>query len=121
MTMLQDVWLTLKGMVSGRVSTENIGGPISISVVSYAFAESGPAKLLYFLCLLSLNLAFINVLPVPLLDGGHLLFLAVEKIKGSPVSDRVVGYSQMIGLVMLVGLMVYVTFNDLKRVLPGFE
>ncbi len=120
-TMLQDVWLTLKRMVTAQVSTENIGGIISISVVSYSFAESGLAKLLYFLCLLSLNLAFINVLPVPLLDGGHLLFLLVEKIKGSPVSDRVVGYSQMVGLVMLVGLMVYVTYNDLMRVLPGFQ
>ena len=114
--MLQDGWLTLKRMILAEVSTKNIGGIISISYVSYSFSESGLAKLFYFLCLLSVNLAFVNVLPIPLLDGGHLLFLLVEKLKGSPVSERVLGYSQMVGLVLLVGLMVYVTYNDLLRV-----
>ena len=114
--MLKDGWLTLKRMMLAEVSTKNLGGIISISYVSYAVAESGLSKLFYFLCLLSVNLAFVNVLPIPLLDGGHLLFLLLEKIKGSPVSDRVLGYSQMIGLVLLVGLMVYVTYNDLMRV-----
>ena len=62
-----------------------------------------------------MNLAFLNVLPIPVLDGGHLFFLLIEKIKGSPVSERVLGYSQMVGIVLIVSLMVYVTFNDIKR------
>lgn len=114
--MLKDGWLTLKRMLLAEVSTKNLGGIISISYVSYSVAEAGLAKLFYFLCLLSVNLAFVNVLPIPLLDGGHLLFLLLEKIKGSPVSERIMGYSQMVGLVLLVGLMVYVTYNDLMRV-----
>jgi regulator of sigma E protease len=83
--------------------------------VSYSWAALGIAKLLFFLCMLSLQLAFINVLPVPLLDGGHLFFLAIEKIKGSPVSERVFGYSQMVGLVLILSLVVYVTYNDIQR------
>jgi regulator of sigma E protease len=65
--------------------------------------------------MLSINLAFLNVLPIPVLDGGHLFFLLVEKIKGSPVSERVLGYSQMVGVVLIISLMVYVTFNDVVR------
>jgi regulator of sigma E protease len=65
--------------------------------------------------MLSLQLAFLNVLPIPLLDGGHLFFLAVEKLKGSPVSERVFGYSQMVGLVLILSLVVYVTYNDIQR------
>jgi len=83
--------------------------------VSYSFSSEGLAKLLFFLCILSLNLAFINVLPIPVLDGGHLLFLLIEGIKGSPVSERVQGYSQMVGLVLIVSLMIFVTYNDLMR------
>jgi regulator of sigma E protease len=64
-----------------------------------------------------MNLALINVLPVPLLDGGHLLFLLLEKLRGRPLPERIVGYGQMVGLVLLVGLMVYATYNDILRLL----
>ena len=111
---LQDSWITVKRMVLQDVSPKNLGGIITIGAVSYSFAED-PVKLFFFLCLLSINLAFLNVLPIPVLDGGHLFFLIVEKIKGSPVSERVLGYSQMIGVVLILSLMVYVTYNDLVR------
>lgn len=110
-----DSWMTLKRILLGQVSGENIGGIITIGVVSYSWASLGLPKLFFFLCILSLNLAFLNVLPIPVLDGGHLFFLLVEKIKGSPVSERVFGYSQMVGLVLILSLMIYVTFNDLRR------
>ncbi|MDZ4774265.1 MAG: RIP metalloprotease RseP [Planctomycetota bacterium] len=108
-------WLTLKRILLGHVSSKNIGGIITIGVVSHSWASDGLPKLLFFLCMLSMNLAFLNVLPIPVLDGGHLFFLLVEKIKGSPVSERVLGHSQMVGMVLIVSLMVYVTFNDIKR------
>src|SRR5690349_9418537 len=114
---LVDSWNTLRGIFVGSVSKDSLGGIILISQVSYAFASLGIAKLLFFLCMLSLNLAFLNVLPIPVLDGGHLFFLLVEKIKGSPVNERVLGYSQMVGLVLILGLVVFVTFNDLRRFL----
>jgi regulator of sigma E protease len=117
---LEETWLTLKRILLAQVSAENVGGIITIGAVSYSLAEAGLAKLFFFLCVLSINLAFLNVLPIPVLDGGHLFFLLIEKIKGSPVSDRVLGYSQMVGLVLILSLMVYVTYNDLVRwVFPG--
>jgi len=110
-----DAWLTLKRILFGQVSSENIGGIITIAAVSYSWAEQGLAKLFFILCMLSMNLAFINVLPIPVLDGGHLFFLIVEKIKGSPVSERVLSYSQVVGVVLILSLMIYVTYNDLMR------
>lgn len=113
--LVQESWLTLKRILLGSVSGSNIGGIITISVVSHSWAADGIAKLLFFLCMLSMNLAFLNVLPIPLLDGGHLFFLLIEKIKGSPVSEKVLGYSQLVGIVLIVSLMVYVTYNDVVR------
>lgn len=117
---VEDAYLTLKRVLLGQVASKNIGGIITIGVVSHSWAADGWAKLLFFLCMLSMNLAFLNVLPIPVLDGGHLLFLLVEKIKGSPVSERVMGYSQMVGVVLIVSLMVYVLYNDVRRwIVPG--
>ncbi|MBK7877551.1 MAG: site-2 protease family protein [Planctomycetes bacterium] len=114
-TFLEEGWLTLKRIANRQVSGDNIGGIITIGVVSKKFADSGIVSLLFFLCMLSMNLAFLNVLPIPVLDGGHLLFLLIEKVKGSPVSEKVLGYSQMVGIVLILSLMVYVTFNDVMR------
>ena len=115
----RQAYLTLRKMVARQVSAEkNLGGIVAISTVSYRFAERGFAKLFYFLALLSLNLAVINLLPIPVLDGGHIVFLAVEKIKGSPVNDRVMGYSQVVGLMLILSLLIFVTYNDIKRLLP---
>jgi regulator of sigma E protease len=116
--LVEDTWLTLKGMVSGSVSSKNIGGIITIGRMSYSWSEQGLAKLFFFLCMLSINLAILNVLPIPVLDGGHLMFLLIEKVKGSPPSDRFLGYSQMVGLVLILSLLVYVPYNDLLRAFP---
>jgi len=113
---LVDVWQQLKKMIfSDEISTKNLGGIISISVISYSTASQGMAKFFFFLALLSINLAIINLLPIPILDGGHLLFLLIEAVKGSPVSERTFGYSQVVGLVMIMSLMVYVTYQDIVR------
>jgi regulator of sigma E protease len=110
---------TLKRMISNDVSPKNLGGIITISRVSFHVSTMGWAKLLTFLCILSVNLAFLNVLPIPVLDGGHLFFLLIEKLKGSPVSARTLGYSQVVGLVLIVTLMVYVTYNDVLRLIAN--
>jgi len=115
----EDVWLALERIATAEISSKNIGGVISMSVISFHTAKEGTAKLLFFLCILSINLGVINLLPVPVLDGGHLVFLIVEKLKGGPVSERVLGYSQMVGFVMIVSLVVYVTWNDLQRWVLG--
>ncbi len=71
------------------------------------------ALILFFMGILSLNLAILNILPIPVLDGGHLVFLVLEKIKGEPLSDRAMGWANMSGLAFILGLMVFVTFNDI--------
>ncbi len=108
-------YLTLSRIISGDVAGKNLGGIITISVASYSFAQLGIARLFFFLAILSINLGFINILPIPVLDGGHLLFLLIEKIKGSPLNEKVVGYAQIAGLVLLLALLVYVTYNDFLR------
>jgi regulator of sigma E protease len=115
--LIKQLYVTIKGMITGQVGAKNLGGIITISRVSYQVAQGGPSRFFFFLALLSINLAFINVLPIPVLDGGYLLFLLIEKIKGSPVSPRVFGYSQILGLVFVLALVVFVTYNDILRLL----
>lgn len=112
---LEDSWIFLKRVLSQDVSGKNAGGIITIGMVSTHWAGEGLSKLFFFLCILSMNLAFLNILPIPLLDGGHLFFLLIEKLKGSPVSARIQVMSQAIGMVMLLSLMLYVTYNDVVR------
>ncbi len=115
--MLREAGMTLRQMFRQEISPKNLGGIVTISKVSYQASSMGWTKLLFFLCMLSVNLAFLNVLPIPLLDGGHLFFLMVEGLKGSPVSEKIMGYSQLVGLVLILSLMVYVTYQDILRLL----
>ncbi|MBJ01656.1 MAG: hypothetical protein CMK00_02155 [Planctomycetes bacterium] len=112
---LKDSWLTLRGIATDRVPGKNVGGPIAIGVIAHSFASVSLTKFFFFLCVLSMNLAFLNVLPIPLLDGGHLFFLLIEKLKGSPVSDKVMGYSQLAGLVLIGFIFVFIIYNDVAR------
>ncbi|MDP6538540.1 MAG: RIP metalloprotease RseP [Planctomycetota bacterium] len=114
---VEQALLMLKGIAGREVSGKTVGGIITIGVAAHDFALAGNVKLLFFLCILSMNLAFLNILPIPLLDGGHLLFLVIEKLKGSPVSERIMSYSQLVGLVFIVTLFLYVIYNDLQRVI----
>ena len=115
--LVKQLYVTTKRLMTGEVAASNLGGIIQISRVSYQNTQWGLPRFLYFLALLSINLAFVNVLPIPVLDGGHLLFLLIEKIKGSPVSVRVFQYSQVLGLVLVLALVVFVTYNDILRLL----
>ncbi|HPM41944.1 MAG TPA: site-2 protease family protein, partial [bacterium] len=99
-----------------ELSYKVLGGPIIIAKVSAAAAASGLSDFLYFLAFLSLQLAILNFLPIPVLDGGHLVFLAIEAVRRKPVSVRVRGIADQVGFVMLISLMVLVTFNDIENV-----
>jgi len=114
---VQRLYLTLKGFFSKRLSTKNVGGIILIAQASYESANVGFGKLVYFLGILSLQLALLNILPIPVLDGGHLLFLAIERIKGSPVSQRTLAIAQYIGFGLIITLVIYATRNDIMRLL----
>lgn len=100
-------------MVTGRASLQNLSGPITIAQYANVTAGMGLAWFLSFLALLSLSLAIINLLPIPILDGGHLLYYLIELVKGSPVSERVQILGQYVGLAMLAGLMGLAFYNDL--------
>ena len=103
------------GLISRKVDVSGIGGPIVIGKYAGATARAGFALLLEFLALLSVNLAVLNVLPIPVLDGGHLLFLLIERIKGSPLSIKSRLVAQQIGMAFLIILIIFVTYNDIAH------
>lgn len=105
---------TLGGLVTGRISPKALGGPIKIFEISYVTADRNFIHFLYFLGILSINLAILNVLPIPLLDGGHLLFILIETIKGKPLSERTMAGFQWAGLLFLLMLLVFVMTNDIS-------
>jgi regulator of sigma E protease len=108
---------TLWKMVSGKASVENLSGPITIAQYAGQSAAIGLASFLSFLGIVSVSLGVLNLLPVPVLDGGHLLFYLVELIKGSPVTDAVQLAGQKIGIALLLALMSLAFYNDLLRLL----
>ena len=99
---------------SGRVSVQNtVAGPITIARAANAYASHGAAWYLSLLAMLSLSLGILNLLPIPILDGGHLLYYLIELVKGSPVSERVMAAGQYIGLALIAGLMGLAFYNDI--------
>ncbi len=108
---------TLWRMVSGRASVENLSGPITIARYAGQSAAVGLATFLGFLGVVSVSLGVLNLLPVPILDGGHLLFYLVELVKGSPVSEAIQLVGQKIGITLLLALMSLAFYNDIIRLL----
>ena len=107
---------TLGKMVTGEMSLKNLSGPITIADYAGQSAQMGIVAYLNFLALISISLGVLNLLPIPLLDGGHLLYYMAELIKGSPMSEKAWGAGQRIGIVLLVTLMALALFNDFSRV-----
>lgn len=107
-------------MFSGERSAKELGGVIMIAEVSSDAAQGGILQTLRFLAILSINLGLINLFPVPVLDGGHLVFYAAEALRGRPLSLRVQEYGFRLGLVLVLLLMLFATWNDLERQFEGF-
>ncbi len=103
------------GFFSGASKAKDVGGPIFIAQLAGATARAGFDILLEFMALLSVNLAVLNILPIPVLDGGHIMFLIAEKFKGSPLSLKVRMVFQQIGIAFILLLVILITFNDLTR------
>jgi regulator of sigma E protease len=111
------VWFTLKGFVIGQVSPRDLGGVIMIGQLSGQAVRRGLVEFIGFIALFSVNLAVLNLLPIPVLDGGHLLFLLIEGVRRRPLSLNVRLRLSQVGLVLLIGLMLFALTNDLMRVL----
>ncbi|HWE04681.1 MAG TPA: site-2 protease family protein [Tepidisphaeraceae bacterium] len=108
-------YLTLRRMVDRSVSPANMMGPVGIFIGGKRFAYKGIDWLLWFLCMISANLAVVNFLPIPVVDGGQFMFLIFEKIKGKPLSPRSMAIAQYVGLAFLAALVLFVTYHDILR------
>lgn len=107
--------ITLKGLFTGGLSVNQLSGPVGIYTVVGAQAEAGFENILYLIALLSINVGFINLIPFPAFDGGRIVFLIIEKIKGSPIKPETENKIHTIGFILLLALMLYITFNDILK------
>ena len=104
-------------LFTGSVSADNIGGPIQISVIAGSAAKEGLVPFLSMIAILSINLGLINLFPIPVLDGGQLVMIAIEKVKGSPISDNFLEHSLRIGVLLVASLMIFAFVNDIVRLI----
>jgi regulator of sigma E protease len=118
---VQETWFVvdrtlsyISGVFTGREAADQLGGPIRIAQVSGQVATAGFAPLIHLTAVLSVSIGLLNLFPIPLLDGGHLLFYAIETIRGRPLSERAQELGFRIGLAIVLMLMIFATFNDLK-------
>ena len=117
---IKTVYMNLYAMVIGRVSAKTMSGPLTIANVSYKLAGEDFWQFLLFLGMISVNLAVVNFLPIPVLDGGHMVFLIYEKVSGRPVPERLFAFFMYTGLFLILSLMVFVLFLDVKRLFFGW-
>ncbi|MEW4487507.1 site-2 protease family protein [Thalassoglobus sp. JC818] len=112
-TSIEDIYLTLRGLLTGDISPKGLSGPINIAKLAYGFADLGIGDFLRFLGLISVNLAVINFLPIPVLDGGHMVFLIWEAVTRKKPSEMVVATATYFGMAFVLGLMIFVIYLDL--------
>ena len=106
-------------MLTGEVSWKNISGPVTIADYAGQTAQLGLSHYLKFVALISISLGVLNLLPIPVLDGGHLLYYTIEIIKGGPIPERIMEIGQQIGLTLLIMLMAFAFYNDINRLISG--
>jgi regulator of sigma E protease len=116
---ITSVFATFRGLISREISSKAIGGPIMIADIASQSARAGWLVFARFLGILSLNLAVINFLPIPPLDGGQMMFLLAEKVRGRPLPDKALAAGSIFGLLLVLGLMVFVMFQDMSRYFFG--
>jgi regulator of sigma E protease len=109
--------LAIGKIITGTISAKTLGGPIMIAQLAGQQAEAGIINLIFFIALLSVNLGIINLLPIPVLDGGHLLFFVIEAVARRPLNLKMREVAQQVGIFVLILLMIYVFYNDIARIL----
>lgn len=111
--------VSIAKLIQGTVSAKTVGGPIMIAELAGQQAKEGPLNFVFLIALLSINLAIINFLPIPVLDGGHILFFTIELVLGRPVNTRMREIAQQAGIFILIMLMIFVFYNDISRIFSG--
>lgn len=114
-------FLTVVKLVERVIPLQTLGGPILIAQMAGQQAQEGLLNLIYFMALISVNLAVLNLLPIPVLDGGHIFFFTIEAILGRPIELKKIETAQKVGMVLLLMLMVFVFYNDIMRLIPGHK
>jgi len=114
-SLFKQMGVTIQQLFTGGVKVTQLSGPVGIFSIVGEQAKDGIASLIYLMAFLSINVGFINLLPFPGFDGGHILFIIIEKIKGSPVKPETENMIHTVGLFLLMALMVYITFNDILK------
>jgi regulator of sigma E protease len=111
--------LTVVKLFQRVVPASNLGGPLMIMKMAGEQAQEGLPALLFFMAILSINLGVLNLLPIPILDGGHLVFMGIEKLLGRPLEIRHREIAQQVGMFLLISLMGFALYNDLHRLVVG--
>ena len=111
--------ITVGKLLEGVVSVKTLGGPILIAQMAGQQAHEGLLNLIHFIALISVNLAVLNLLPIPVLDGGHIMFFLIEGILGRPIGQKKIEWAQKAGMLLLLVLMIFVFYNDIMRLMPG--
>ena len=118
---MNDMYLTLTSLINPKsdVKMRNMSGPVGIVNHLSLFAKIGFKKLLWFVVFINVNLAILNVLPIPVLDGGHMMFASIEKLRGKPIPLAILERTQVLFVVLIFSFMLYVTFFDVRRIFPS--
>ena len=116
MTYLQSAMLGIKMMVTGQVGTQDMMGTVGIATQIGEMAKTSLSSMWNFVAYISINLAFVNLLPIPALDGGKILFLLIELVRGKKLDPKYEGVASMIGLMLILALFVFVTYHDILRI-----
>lgn len=114
-SLFRQMVITFKGLFTGGISVNQLSGPVGIYNIVGDQAKAGFQNILYLIALLSINVGFINLIPFPAFDGGRIVFLIIEKIKGSPIKPETENKIHAIGFILLLALMIYITFNDILK------
>lgn len=114
-SLFKQMFKTVEYLFTGTIRINQLSGPVGIYSIVGEQSKGGIANILYLIAFLSINVGFINLLPIPAFDGGHILFIIIEKIKGSPVKPETENMIHTIGLFLLLALMLYITFQDIVR------
>lgn len=114
-SIIDSMILTVTSLFTGKIGLNALSGPVGIYQVVDESVSVGLSQLIYIVAFLSINVGFINILPFPAFDGGHVLFMIIEKIKGSPINAKIENAFHMVGFVLLIILMIYITIQDIIR------